>query len=186
MGQAAQAVNEGAIPSWEDLTEAEQLVLDESFEYEPLWVVLNGWVTNEDAPYWNRKQKYVTELAEAARHLVELGLIEVYETRESDTVDDILLQQQEALDVVLDHDNWWSYDSEANWDPAEDTSVYDIGPASAQSPTRIYALYGTPSGNQVSIMRKLWPPMSSVSVRSLGSTGAVDVSRRFEFPSEPK
>ncbi|WP_345762790.1 hypothetical protein [Diaminobutyricibacter sp. McL0608] len=180
------AVNEDAMPPWEDLTEAEQLVLDESFECEPLWAVLNGWVANEDAPYWNRKQKYVPELSAAARHLVELRLIEVYEIVDGDTIEDDLLSYQDALDAVSDHGNWWGYDSELNWDPAEDTSAYDADPDAPHPPTRIYALYATPSGHRVSIMRKLWPPMSSVRVRSLGSTGAVDVSRRFEFPSESK
>ena len=48
------------------LTDAERLILYDGMFGDSLIDILNAWVPDEDAPYWNRKGPYVPQLIPAA------------------------------------------------------------------------------------------------------------------------
>jgi len=102
-----------AVSVWGGLTEVQRFVLIEAFEESRLIDVLNGWADPADAPYWNRKAKYVPALIEATSALLAQGLIEVW--AESPGVGEGgLLPAGAAAEVVADPDNWWKYDPDEN------------------------------------------------------------------------
>jgi hypothetical protein len=178
------ASSSGASLAWEDLTAEQQYVLNEAIQGERMIDVLNGWAGySPDAAYWNRKEKYVAPMLLATKSLVELGLIEVY--REVDAPgQDELLPLEVGVHVVSEPDNWWRYDPEQNWDP----DAIEPPPPSWSKLHEVkwvmYWLNGTESGEQVSNARKVRMTPSAVVIESRGSTGPVDLSRKFEFRAD--
>jgi hypothetical protein len=109
--------------SWTDLTKEQLCILLEGMNGHSLLDILNAWVPGEDAPYWNRKSPYVGALARAACALIESGLIEVWEEPVGVGEGGLMLRDL-ALEAVADHENWWRYDPDENWDPDEDLTRY--------------------------------------------------------------
>lgn len=74
-------------------------------------------MNNDDAPYWNRRRSYVGPLARAARSLVDLGLVEVWE-EPAEVGEGGLMLDDLAVEAVSDPENWWRYDQVAPGTPA--------------------------------------------------------------------
>jgi hypothetical protein len=131
--------------AWSELTDTEWVVMQEVLEHDAdLVMVLNEWSGNtDDAPYWNRKEKYVAEVSGAAVSLLRAGLIEVWESLASGYAGP--LPSEPAGHVLATPSNWWRYDPAANWDPDEDMGryrMYENLPSEAE-PFHVYALFPT-------------------------------------------
>ncbi len=86
--------------------------------------VLNGWAPAETS--WTEKRRYVGELAAAARSLVEMELIDVYEAP-SGVGEYAPLFRDDAIAEIENPDNWWGED-------------WDQEPSDDDKPVRILAL----------------------------------------------
>lgn len=133
--------------------------------------LLSGWVTGEDAAYWNRKGPYVAPLARAAQSLVELGLVEVW-AEPVGVGEGGLMLGEDAVAVLGDPGNWWSYDPDMNWDPNEDLSRYAGLESLDTSSATSYTLATTDATNELGLIR--WPwwqgPVRPESLRTRTNT----------------
>lgn len=124
-----------------------------------LAMVLNAWVAtvnNDDAPYWNRKGSYVAPLARAARSLVDLGLVEVWE-KPAGAGEGGLMLHDLAAEAVSDPENWWRYDPGENWDPGEDLTRYAGLEAAITEPIAvIYTLITVEGALDLGLVRCPW------------------------------
>ena len=149
----------GPLPSWEELSEAQRCILYEGMHGATLAMVLNAWVarvSNDDAPYWNRKGSYVAPLARAARSLVDLGLVEVWEER-AEVGEGGLMPHDLAAEAVSDPENWWRYDPGGNWDPGEDLTRYaGLEAANTEPMTTIYTLITVKAALDLGLVRCPW------------------------------
>jgi hypothetical protein len=147
------------LPSWAELTEEQRCILYEGLTGHSLVDVLNGWVgwaCAADAPYWNRKSAYVGPLARAARALVESGLIEVWE-QPVGVGEGGLMVRDLALEAVGNHENWWQYDPDGNWDPGEDLTRYaEFAGADTDPATAMYLVISTHLARDQGLVR-VWP-----------------------------
>jgi len=122
--------------------------------------ILNSWVTGEDAPYWNRKGSYVSQLIPAAISLLQRGVIEVWEEPlPLDVGEGSLVTCDRAAGALADPENWWRYDPDGNWDPNEDLSRYaDQATGNTEPMTTLYSIYATEAARQRGI--PIWPDSS--------------------------
>jgi hypothetical protein len=158
---------DGPAPQWSDTTLRQRCILYEGLTGGSLSDVLNSWVAYrcpKDAPYWNRKGDYVAPLATAARSLLEIGLVEVWESQlllSPDGVTQIgegsLMLRDMAIEVVVTTDNWWQYDPDGNWDPEEDLSRYiNVAKTNAEPATRMYTIIATQKARDLGLVRFPW------------------------------
>jgi hypothetical protein len=126
-------------------TDAERCILYEAMTEGSLIDILNSWVTGEDAPYWNRKGSYVSQLIPAAISLLQRGMIEVWEQPlPLGAGEGSFMTSDRASEALADPENWWRYDPDGNWDPDEDLSRY-TGPATGntEAMTTLYCVHRT-------------------------------------------
>lgn len=146
------------LPSWEELSEAQRCILFEGVTGATLAEVLNAWaatVNNDDAPYWNRKGGYVAPLARAARSLVDLGLVEVWQQPVGVGEGGLMLCDL-AAEAVSDPENWWRYDP-GDRVPGEDPTGYAGQDASPTEPmTTIYTLITVKAALALRLVRCPW------------------------------
>jgi hypothetical protein len=136
-----------------DLTDAERLILYDGVTGHSLIDILNGWVPDEDAPYWNRKGTYVPELIPAALSLLQRGMIEVWEEPlPLGRGEGSLMTSDRAARALADPENWWRYDPDGNWDPNEDLSHYtDLATGNTAPMTTLHSIYTTDVARQQGI-----------------------------------
>lgn len=148
------------MPSWEQLSEEQRCILYEGVTGATLTDVLNAWVAStngEDAPYWNRKGSYVLPLARAARSLVDLGLVEVWQEQPDGIGEAGLMLSSQAAEAVSDPASWWRYDPEENWDPGEDLTRYaGLEVTSAERTATIYTLTTVKTALEFGLARVPW------------------------------
>jgi hypothetical protein len=127
------------------LTDAERCILYSGMHGDSLIDILNSWVPDEDAPYWNRKGPYVSELIPAAICLLQRGMIEVWEEPLPLGVGEGgLMTSDRAAQALADPENWWRYDPDLNWDPNEDLSRYaDLATGNTEPMTTLYSVHAT-------------------------------------------
>jgi hypothetical protein len=116
-----------------------------------LVMVLNSWAGNtDDAPYWNRKEKYVAAVSKAALWLPRAGLIEVWE-RPGELRDDTgLLLPQTAEQVLATTSNWWQYDPAAqSGDEDETRAGVNEREEPPTPPAWVYKLFATERGHHL-------------------------------------
>lgn len=154
-------------PSWTDLSLEQRCILYEGLFGGSLIDVLNSWVVlarPEDAPYWNRKGAYVGPLATAARSLLEMGLAEIWEQQlllsragVAEFGEGSLMFRDMAVQAVSNHENWWRYDPDGNWDPEEDLSRYaDMASTNTEPMTRMYTIIATQETRDLGLIRYPW------------------------------
>jgi len=152
---------------WSDLSLEQRCILYEGLVGGSLVVVLNSWVAYvsvEDAPYWNRKGAYVGPLATAARSLLEMGLAEIWEEQVLvgpggawEIGEGSLMFLDMAVEAVSNHENWWRYDPDGNWDPSEDLSRYaDVVGTNTEPMTRMYTIIATQEARDLRLVRFPW------------------------------
>jgi hypothetical protein len=155
----------------------------EAIEDTPFVVVLNAWVAAAnllDAPYWNRKYKYVPEVSEAARSLLELDFVEIYEVPSNQWLDERLLPFDLALAAIDEPENWWMYEpANADYDPEAETLEFSEAELRERAtPNAVYySVYRTDAGLDrfgKAAFREFG--RGAVYVSSLGDPGPVDVS----------
>lgn len=137
------------------LTGAERCILYNGMTGGSLIDILNSWVPTEDAPYWNRKGAYVSQLIPVAISLLQRGMIEVWE-QPLQVGEGSLMTSDLAAQALADPKNWWQYDPDANWDPAEDLSRYaELADDKTEPMTTLYSVYTTEVARQRGI--SIWP-----------------------------
>ena len=139
------------------LTDAERCILYQGMYCSSLIDILNSWVMGEDAPYWNRKGTYVSQLVPAAISLLQRGMIEVWEQPLPLGVGEGSLTTSDlAAQALADPKNWWRYDPDDNWDPNEDPSRYaNLADDKTEPMTTLYSVCTTEVARQRGIA--LWP-----------------------------
>lgn len=126
-----------------DLTAIQLVVLHGAWEGHNLVDVMNDSVVHsDDAPSWNRKWIYVPEISAAAVAMLEFGFIEVHEGP-GPLAQSIPLSFDEARTVLQDPTNWWSFDPDDDYDPAETAKLAVAGASSHPIPD--YWIVETPS-----------------------------------------
>jgi hypothetical protein len=88
---------------WNDLTREQRHVLDGCFHEDELAVILAGWVGSPDLSI---RGPYVPPLAEAAKFLIEHGLVEVL-AQERPIGESAFLSAPDGADIVMTYNNWW-------------------------------------------------------------------------------
>ena len=111
--------------SSDDLTPAQLVVLAEAWDGEGLPQVLHAWVPLSDAPYYNRRWKYVPEISAAAVSMLEFGFIDV--RKSGQLLDADPLPFDEARAILLDPSNWWAFDPDDGYDPVETAQLAAAG-----------------------------------------------------------
>jgi hypothetical protein len=138
-----------------DQTAAERCILYAGMTEGSLIDIVNSWVTGEDAPYWNRKGAYVSQLIPAAISLLRRGMIEVWEKPLPLGVGEgSLMTIDRAAQALAEPENWWRYDPDSNLDPNEDLSA-DLAHGSTEPMTTLYSVSTTEMARQRGI--HLWP-----------------------------
>ena len=121
-----------------DLSPLQQEVLVEAFDATTLRELLSWCTPSDDGPYWNRKWKYVPEVAAAAQSLCDAGLIEV-------TLGGRSLPRAEGVAILEDYRNWWEFDPADLSDPVENEKL-EAARARPRSERPEYGLAGTQAG----------------------------------------
>lgn len=148
--------DDDGLPSWGELTKEQRCILFEGIHGHSLVDVLNAWVPDEDAPYWNRKSPYAEPLARAARPLVEMGLIEVWQ-EPLGRGEGGLMPPGAAAEAVSDPANWWRYDLEDVQDPDEDvTRPAGLADNSTDPMTVLYGVITTQLAKDLGLVRYPW------------------------------
>lgn len=120
--------------SAEELTRAQRLVLLNAWEGESLVDILNATDMQGDDPiYWNRKWKYVPEIAAAALSMLEFGFIEVHRGSES-LANSVPLTFDAARAVLEDPTSWWTFDPDDVSDPVETAKLLAAGASTLDHP----------------------------------------------------
>ena len=147
-----------APPSWDELTAEQRCILFEGLFGHTLIDVLNAWVPDEDAQYWNRKGAYVEALARAARALVDVGLIDIWqETLPLGDGGGELMLPGLAAEAVSNPENWWRYDPDDNWDPDEDLTQYTgLADTTGGPMTTLYSVITTQTARDLGLARYPW------------------------------
>jgi hypothetical protein len=95
-------------------------------------------------------------LAHAARSLVELGLVEVWEQPAGIGEGGLMLCSL-AAEAVSDPANWWRYDPGGSWDPGEDLTRYAVLEATNTEPmTTICTLITVQAALDLGLVRCPW------------------------------
>lgn len=95
--------------TWESLSDAERVAMNEAYDGEPLWSFLNALVPAEDAPYWNRKWRHVPTATAIVESLVRRGYIDIFDLTD-DPHAEVPLNLEDAMRVIAEQSNWWEYD----------------------------------------------------------------------------
>lgn len=127
-----------------DRDDAERCILYEGLTGASLIMVLNSWVRGDDAPYWNRKGVFVPDLIPAALSLLDRDMIEIWEEPAPFGEGSVMTSDRAAV-ALANPENWWRYDRDGNWDPAEDLSRYvEVSEGNTEAMTVIYSIITTP------------------------------------------
>lgn len=125
-----------------DLTPLQEIILREASEGARLIGIVNASASDDDAPYWNRKWKYVPEVSAAAVALLRMGLVEVHEPGGA-----LALPVGRAGEVLRNHDNWWQLDDGMSEERDEIERLQAVGFAFLSVPQ--YWLSDTPSARSL-------------------------------------
>lgn len=154
-----------ASESWLDLTDEQCGMLLEAFEETPLAVVLNTLASADDAPYWNRKHRYVDRAIRISGELIDRGLVTVWVHPKADYQGGHLLSVEEARPILADPRNWWTPEPDEDDDPTltheqlirfegrEPDAEYDLMPTE-----RAQALAGIHEDDRIPLLVKGYPP----------------------------
>jgi hypothetical protein len=119
--------------TWHDLSKEQQCVLFSAAEESMFIGVLANWEPERE---WPERAGQIGRLAEAAKRLLQAGLIEVYH-RHLAGGETEFLTASEALAAIEIQDNWWRVES------SDDT------PELSDSDAFYYALIVTEAGSAV-------------------------------------
>jgi hypothetical protein len=140
---------------WNSLTSDQQRVMMSGIERHLLSDVLIFWANREDVEHSNRGYKYVPPLMEAAKFLIEKGLLTVVPNQRPPQE----LSATSALEIVSDFDNWWVYNPEMSADDVEDNGVDPMGRDTGSTIARDYVLTDT---NHAGYSIVNWAPPTSM------------------------
>lgn len=100
--------------------DAKRCILHEGLTGGYLIMILNAWVSGEDAVFWNRKGAYVPQLIPVALSLLAQGMIEIWEEPlPLGEGEGSLMTADPAAEALADPRNWWRYDPEDDSDPED-------------------------------------------------------------------
>jgi hypothetical protein len=100
------------VTEWQRLTGSQRVVMREAIDGQTFVDILNWSTPPADAPFWNRKWKYVEGAVAATDSLLGLGYIEVYDLEASPDAT-IPMPVGAAHEAVMDPANWWGYDEDS-------------------------------------------------------------------------
>ncbi len=145
----------GARLDWSTLSADQQRVMMSGIERDFLSDVLVFWMDRTDVEFSNRGYKYVPQLVEAAKFLIENGLLTLVPNQSPPDQ----LSTTSALEIVSKFENWWVYDPAMSAGDVEDHGRDPTGAGVRASRAYSYLLTDTNHG-EYSIEN--WSPPTSM------------------------